>query len=42
MTRGRAICSGIKGTAIKPRRSFGMPASTSFNVITESVAENPI
>lgn len=42
ITSGKAICNGINGTAINPNRSFGIPASTSFNVITLSVAENPI
>lgn len=42
ITRGRAICKGIKGTAISPNCSLGMPVSTSFKDITLSVAEKPI
>lgn len=42
ITNGNAICSGIKGTAINPSFSFGIPDSTNFSVKTLSVAENPI
>lgn len=42
ITNGSAICKGINGTAIRPNFSFGIPDSTSFNVKTLSVAENPI
>ena len=41
ISHGNVICSGTMGTANSARRSFGMPASMSFKVVTASVAAVP-
>lgn len=42
ISKGKATCTGIKGIAIRPKRSFGIPPSTNFRPITLSVVEKPI